>query len=175
MADLMSSSRQPQPKTSTTCWAWPTPVQSQSSRRLIEGRLWCHPDKTPRPRAVGVSAGLLGLRAAERSYEAQGLRRVATAHHTKPALPQYRPVPATRLFPNAGRGARWTEEQWRDAGNWPYDQRQSKVPPEPRVRPRSRRRPPPRPRRDSEAAVARKGRGSERAEGSYGARGSKAS
>ena len=107
-------------------------------RRLC---LWCHPDKNPDPRAADAfllvcsAFELLSDPTRRKAYDAS-LRPTIP----KPAFPkpQYRPVPRYDAFsPNAGRGQRWTEEQWRDAGNWPYDQRQSKVPPEPRVRPRS--------------------------------------
>ena len=106
-------------------------------RRLC---LWCHPDKTPHPRAADAfllvcsAFELLSDPARRKAYDAS-LRPTIP----KPAFakPQYRPVPRYDAFsPNAGRGARWTEEQWRDAGNWPYDQRRTE--PEPvRVRPRS--------------------------------------
>ena len=107
-------------------------------RRLC---LWCHPDKTPHPRAADAfllvcsAFELLSDPARRKAYDASIRPTIP-----KPAFakPQYRPVPRYDAFsPNAGRGARWTEEQWRDAGNWPYDARTTAPKPEPRVRPRS--------------------------------------
>ena len=107
-------------------------------RRLC---LWCHPDKNPDPRAADAfllvcsAFELLSDPARRKAYDASIRPTIP-----KPAFakPQYRPVPRYDAFsPNAGRGARWTEEQWRDAGNWPYDARTTAPKPEPRVRPRS--------------------------------------
>jgi curved DNA-binding protein CbpA len=106
-------------------------------RRLC---LWCHPDKNPNPRAA--DAFLLVCSAFELLSDPS--RRKAYDASLRPAIPkpafpkpQYRPVPRYDAFsPNAGRGQRWTEEAWRDAGNWPYDARTT-APSEPRVRPRS--------------------------------------
>ena len=103
--------------------------------------LWCHPDKTPHPRAA--DAFLLVCSAFE--LLSDPTRRKAYDASIRPAIPkpafpkpQYRPVPRYDAFsPNAGRGARWTDEAWRDAGNWPYDAQRAAPKPEPRVRPRS--------------------------------------
>ena len=128
-------------------------------RRLC---LWCHPDKTTP--AADRSCSSARPSSCGRSYEAQGLRRVATAHHTQAGLRQAAvpTVPRRRLL-RTGRGARWTEEQWRDAGV-AYDQRTA--PSEPRVQPRSLTKAAAAPRRRyGQKAVARKGRGRSRTEG----------
>ena len=109
-------------------------------RRLC---LWCHPDKSPHPRAADAfllvcsAFELLSDPTRRKAYDASLRPAIPKPAFAKPRVYEVpRPWPG-QFSPNAGRGARWTEEQWRDAGNWPYDQRQSKVPPEPRVRPRS--------------------------------------
>ena len=104
--------------------------------------LWCHPDKTPHPRAADAfllvcsAFELLSDPARRKAYDASLRPTIPKPAFAKPRVYEVpRPWPG-QFSPNAGRGARWTEEQWRDAGNWPYDQRRTE--PEPvRVRPRS--------------------------------------
>ena len=108
-------------------------------RRLC---LWCHPDKTPHPRAADAfllvcsAFELLSDPTRRKAYDASLRPAIPKPAFAKPRVYEVpRPWPG-QFSPNAGRGARWTEEQWRDAGNWPYDARKT-APPEPRVRPRS--------------------------------------
>ena len=123
-------------------------------RRLC---LWCHPDKTPHPRAADAfllvcsAFELLSDPARRKAYDASLRPAIPKPAFAKPRVyePAFARTQAGAFSPNAGRGSRWTDEAWRDAGNWPYDQRRPAAydagndqrrpaaPSEPRVRPRS--------------------------------------
>ena len=111
-------------------------------RRLC---LWCHPDKNPNPRAADAfllvcsAFELLSDPTRRKAYDASLRPTIPKPAFAKPRVyePAFARTQAGAFSPNAGRGSRWTDEAWRDAGNWPYDQRRPAAPPEPRVRPRS--------------------------------------
>ena len=123
-------------------------------RRLC---LWCHPDKNPDPRAADAfllvcsAFELLSDPTRRKAYDASIRPAIPKPAFAKPRVyePAFARTQAGAFSPNAGRGSRWTDEAWRDAGNWPYDQRRPAAydagndqrrpaaPPEPRVRPRS--------------------------------------
>ena len=161
-------------------------------RRLC---LWCHPDKSPHPRAADAfllvcsAFELLSDPARRKAYDASLRPTIPKPAFAKPRVyePAFARTQAGAFSPNAGRGSRWTDEQWRDAGNYDPMTRGGRRrttrgmirggrrhQPEPRVRPRSapaktaaalRRR------RASAAAVARKGSGRSGAARGHGARG----
>ena len=111
-------------------------------RRLC---LWCHPDKNPDPRAADAfllvcsAFELLSDPTRRKAYDASIRPAIPKPAFAKPRVyePAFARTQAGAFSPNAGRGSRWTDEAWRDAGNWPYDQRRPAAPSEPRVRPRS--------------------------------------
>ena len=111
-------------------------------RRLC---LWCHPDKNPNPRAADAfllvcsAFELLSDPTRRKAYDASLRPAIPKPAFAKPRVyePAFARTQAGAFSPNAGRGSRWTDEAWRDAGNWPYDARTAAPKPEPRVRPRS--------------------------------------
>ena len=111
-------------------------------RRLC---LWCHPDKNPNPRAADAfllvcsAFELLSDPTRRKAYDASLRPTIPKPAFAKPRVyePAFARTQAGAFSPNAGRGSRWTDEAWRDAGNWPYDARTTAPKPEPRVRPRS--------------------------------------
>ena len=148
-------------------------------RRLC---LWCHPDKTPHPRAADAfllvcsAFELLSDPTRRKAYDASLRPTIPKPAFAKPRVyePAFARTQAGAFSPNAGRGSRWTEEQWRDAGNWPYDQRagtEARTARAAAVR-AGKAAAAVRWRRAGEAAVARKGRGGARAARGHGARGS---
>ena len=139
----MPSSRKPRARASTPAGRAPHRTIAELKKAYRKLCLWCHPDKTPHPRAADAfllvcsAFELLSDPARRKAYDASLRPTIPKPAFAKPRVYEVpRPWPG-QFSPNVGRGARWTEERWRDAGNWPYDQRQSKAPPEPRVRPRS--------------------------------------
>ena len=97
-------------------------------RRLC---LWCHPDKNPNPRAADAfllvcsAFELLSDPTRRKAYDASLRPAIPKPAFAKPRVyePAFARTQAGAFSPNAGRGSRWTDEAWRDAGNWPYDQR----------------------------------------------------
>ena len=97
----MPSSQKPRARASTTCWACPTPVPSQSSRRPTANLcLWCHPDKTPHPRAADAfllvcsAFELLSDPARRKAYDASLRPTIPKPAFAKPRV--YEPVAAPK-------------------------------------------------------------------------------